>query len=142
MVWSWRKYKSGPRQSPASCRPVGGFSALSYFSKSLPQTHQLSLRMVLCSFKFHISPSCRLVTLLFHQQMCNLTNMISTRLKLLTRDAKSSRYGRYICAILSKAVLIFGPCTYRKSNREHCAVRSVLLTMWSKHKSTNNLSTQ
>ena len=27
------------------------------------------------------------------------------------RDAKSGRYGRYICAILSKAVLILGPCT-------------------------------
>lgn len=26
------------------------------------------------------------------------------------RDAKSGRYGRYICAILSNAVLIFVPC--------------------------------
>ena len=37
--------------------------------------------------------------------------------------------------ILSKAVLIFGPSTERNRNREHCAVRSVLFTLWSKHKS-------
>ena len=51
------------------------------------------------------------------------------------RDAKSGRYARFICAILSKAVLIFGPCTDRNRNREHCAVRSVLLILWSKHRS-------
>ena len=38
-------------------------------------------------------------------------------------------------AILSNAVLIFGPCTVRNRNREHYAVRSVLLTLWSKHRS-------
>ena len=47
----------------------------------------------------------------------------------LGREAKSSRYGRYICAILSKAVLSFEQWTDR--NREHCAVRVVLLTLWS-----------
>ena len=45
------------------------------------------------------------------------------------RDAKSGRYGRYICAILSKAMLIFGSCTDRNRNHEHCAVRSVLLIL-------------
>ena len=35
------------------------------------------------------------------------------------RDANS---GRYICAILSKAVLIFEPCTNRNRSCEHCAV--------------------
>ena len=57
-------------------------------------------------------------------QMLGIQKVISDR------DAKNSRYGRYICAILSKAVLIFGPCTVRNRNREHCAVRSVLLTLW------------
>ena len=47
------------------------------------------------------------------------------------RDAKSGRYGRYICAILSKAVLIFVQCTDRNRKHEHCAVRSVPLTLWS-----------
>ena len=30
---------------------------------------------------------------------------------MMIRDAKSGRYGRYICAIVSKIVLIFGPCS-------------------------------
>ena len=52
------------------------------------------------------------------------------------RDTKSGRYDRYIyAAILSKAVLIFGPRTDRNRNCEHYAVGSVLLTLWSKHRS-------
>ena len=44
-----------------------------------------------------------------------------------------------ICAILSKAVLIFRPCTDRNRNREHCAARSVLITLWSKHRSDSRV---
>ena len=33
------------------------------------------------------------------------------------------------------SVLTFGPCTDRNTNSEHCAVRSVILTLWSKHRS-------
>ena len=43
------------------------------------------------------------------------------------RDAKGSRYGRYICTILSKVVLIFGPCTDRNRNRVICALTIVLI---------------
>ena len=69
------------------------------------------------------------------------------RIWQIVRDAKSARYGRYICAILSEAVLIFGPCTDRNRNCEHCAVRSMLLNTVVKaqiwyYSSTNNLSTQ
>ena len=42
------------------------------------------------------------------------------------RGAKS---GRYVCAILSKAVLILIPCTDSNRNYKHCAIRSVLLTL-------------
>ena len=43
------------------------------------------------------------------------TGMLSSSITIIsttstiTRDAKRGRYGRYICAILSKVVLIFGP---------------------------------
>ena len=49
-----------------------------------------------------------------------------------SRYAKSGKYGRYICAILSEAVVIFGLCTDRNRTHEHCAcaVRSVLSKLW------------
>ena len=62
-------------------------------------------------------------------------NAVANLLDLKVSDAKTGIYGRYICAILSKAVLIFGPYTDRNRNHEHCAVGAVLLTLWSKHSS-------
>ena len=52
--------------------------------------------------------------------------LLTYLVNILIRDAKSVRCGRYSCAFLSKAVLIFGACTDRNRNREHCSDRSVL----------------
>ena len=56
------------------------------------------------------------------------------------RDAKGDRYGRYICAIISNAVLIFGPCTDRNRKFDHCAVRSEsrVLTLYQHKTFTKN----
>ena len=53
-----------------------------------------------------------------------------TRVFVSEMQKATDMYSRYICACLSKAVLIFGPCTDRNRNREHCAIRSMLLTLW------------
>ena len=54
-------------------------------------------------------------------------------IRVIIGDAKSGRYGRYICAILSKAVLIFIPCTPHIGritvNTMLSIVRSVLLRL-------------
>ena len=88
-------------------------------------------------WKWHV----KVVAMIYALHCCK--NHISDRLgnecETFNRDAKSDRYGRYICAILSKMVLIFGPCTDRNRNRERCAVRPVLLTLWSQHSSDSRV---
>ena len=48
-----------------------------------------------------------------------IITMVGSTDSLSTRDAKSSRYGRYICAIVSKAVLFW---TLHRNELEPCAV--------------------
>ena len=106
-------------QPPSSCSSAAGFSTACRDKQTYPtQSHQHMSDLPDVTLPCPCSVNC--------------TYTDST-----ARDAKG--YGRYICAILSRAVLIFGLWTDRNRNRGHCAVRSVLLILWSKHRSDSRV---
>ena len=51
--------------------------------------------------------------------------------RVATEMQKAADMADDISAIFSKAVLILNHAQIKKRNREHCAVRAVLLTLWS-----------
>ena len=67
------------------------------------------------------------VTQITTQLKCNATQ--DNTVQHDTKYKKQQMWQIYLCYL----VLIFGPCTDRNRNCEHCAVRGLLLTLWSQH---------